>query len=327
MLGEPVGIGPQTTETRSVSHALNGVFTPLIQSLGQKMDNRELVIRLGPETRPEIYIENVKHDNGFTSKLGVLVDKFPSIYSFGDQEAVAPFTLSNPVVIKSTVGDYGTEWAKKFAFTGAVLVKVSVDPGSPINILEEAENANRTNRKLLDTYTQRHSRLDHVLYDEFVEIFKANMFGRELPKMGGSIVTFAEGVQTVVFVAGLLTHNKIEGYEDPTELLHALIEQGIFSDFSLRVPPAVTGILGRFGGVFTSNPVVRMPDGLLKLEHDLVAHFNLERSNFYADYNTGADKPLDRHGCPLGKKLDANDIAGVDMAARLFERVMQAQQQ
>ncbi len=320
MLGEAENMGHIPSGELSPSDELNAAFTQLIKALDTRINQAQWLSLLAQIDVP-CALEDAKPTNRFSR----LVGKFPEIYSFGDQAVSVPYILSNPVTIKAPIGQYGKEWAGQTAIAAATLIYSAIDIDSEVNVLQEVKGLNQSKRKLLDRYTHRKSGLSPIALDEVQARVSAIFSGdfHSQVKVDGAGITLAEGFQSVVFTSSALTMQEVSGYEGkPEKLLQDSVDQDLFSHISLIIPPQITAIMGKSCGSFKPPLVIPKTNGRLGINPIIIQHFNLERDGEYEDYATGATSKLDRPGCLLGRKLEDNDRAGVDMAARLFAQAV-----
>lgn len=285
-------------ETRP-SDTLNEAFTPLVEAFDRKirqtkwLDNPS-VIRYTP-TRTFIPFSN--YDNQLP-----IFTKAPS--------ALANYRIVN---FKAPIGDYHEEWANQLLTAANTLAHEAFDPKSNINIFPETRKVNRTFRRPLERYTFRGSALR----------FSRKSWDGSLRK--GPQGTFLDAIQSVLYVAGLLTRYKVQGYEDnPERLLLQLAEEGLFSKLSLVIPPTVTASMGDLGITFTSPTITTQKNGELAIRKDILTDLVAFRRDRFRYTSAGGDL-LDRQGCPVGRKLKGHSQTGVDMLAKLFAKTVIAQ--
>ena len=278
-----------------ISDQLNFAFTDTIKIFRQKpMVNTEL----SDEPRmyiptPEIYnVEQINADQAIF--IG-----FPEIYCQPSKNSIY-IQMPSDIILNAPVGEYGEEWAKKLVFATSELRDKAKQHESPTNIISEMDELSRHRIQILS-----------------IDINQDTEINRNL----GTLGPFDEGIQSILFAAGILTAYKLPEYEDPLNFMQDLSEQGIFSKLALIIPSTVTARLGYHGWTLT-QPVVESINGKLKLSKRITDHYIREAKDAYAGISTSGSKILDRGGCPVARVLPGNSNSGVDMIATMLTSVI-----
>lgn len=238
--------------------------------------------------------------NSFTEKGQELLDMLPNIYNhsiFGREF----LKVADGINLAAPIGEYGIDFARRLISAAYTLRRAALDEQNSTNIIQETK----------------------ILERERVSIYQNANPNSEINDIG-SLAPFTEGVQSVLFAAGLLTDKKIKGFDDPIDLLDALTRQGIFSKFSLIIPSTITARMGNRGWTFTSPPIEHS-DRNLGISRMLVEHYTGEDREKYRDLATPASQLLDRRGCPVGRILPSYDVSAVDIEAQMLTSTMRQQ--
>lgn len=236
-----------------------------------------------------------------------LLDEFPEIYdhytagrtfikiSEGMGDDGFEYNLAAPI------GEYGEEFPRGLISAAYTLRTAALDPQSPTNIIHETANLVEERRTIYQNATPG---------------------GQEKPI--GPFTPFTQGIQSVLFTAGLFTARKIEDFDDPIDLMDELTQQKIFSKFGLIVPSTITAKMGDRGWLFTPTPVDQDYDKF-SISQILIEHYTGPDRGRYKDLSSGASQLLDRRGCPAARTLPQHDASSVDMTAQLLTYTMKKQ--
>ena len=85
-----------------------------------------------------------------------------------------------------------------------------------------------------------------------------------------------EGSRSTMEVIAVLTADKVSGYDDPDELLEAIVNQGIIEEFTRALPMGFLGPLV-FSGRFFPNLLLHSGDGKLALNPDIMAKIKIAK--------------------------------------------------
>lgn len=214
------------------------------------------------------------------------------------------------VRFNAPIGEYGDVWAQRLIAAGATLANDAISLSSPIHIRDKTLLLDIFHRRLLRTYTFRET---------------LRLFNKGWGKRYGSQYSFAEAMQSTLYTTGFLTAHKVRGYENnPEKLLMDLAKEGVFSQFSLIVPPTLTAVMGNRGNIFANPTVIADENGRLTLHPHITTKLVTMAKTEFKDLTTGA-RPLERRGCPLGRRGKGNKESGVDIVARLLAETVIAQ--
>lgn len=288
-----------------VSDQINEAFArPLITF-------RNRLEQIDPQTGQEIIIPRALLRlpvPQFKDELGQeLLDAFPDIYDH-NTEGRAFIKVSEGMGddgfeynLAAPIGEYGEELPRSLISAAYTLRAAALDPQSPTNIIDETA----------------------VLTEERRTIYESASPDGQSP-VTSSFTPFTQGIQSVLFSAGIFTAKKVDGFDDPFDLMDQLTEQKIFSKFGLIVPSTITARMGDRGWVFTPPPVDQEA-GKLAVSQILIEHYTGPDRERYKDLSSAASKLLDRRGCPAARTLPAYDASSVDMTAQLLTDTMRMQ--
>lgn len=286
---------------KNPSDKLNHTFTSLAQTFDRRIHKRNWLNN--PQIRPKKLLADSKHLQPF----------YGNYLSHQDIIRKAPDALSYDKLFtryNAPIGEYGEVWAQRLIAAAATLANNALSLESPIHIRDKTFFVNLFHRRLLRNYTFRET---------------PRLFNKDWGKRYGSQYSFAEAMQATLYAAGFLTAYKVKGYENnPEKLLMDLAKSGIFSQLSLTIPTNMTGGMGDQGNIFISPTVVIDNLAHLAIAPNIINRLTTMAKTEYKDVTTGA-KPLERRGCPVGRRKKGSTESGVDIFARLLAETVIAQ--
>lgn len=282
-------------EPLHTSEMLNKAFTVPIKAFHEKRMQQEAV----EENNYSLHIEKVSVPPFVESDQDFL-KQFPDIYNQNTEnmECLKAFDGMNLV---APIGEYGEDWARKLINATHTLRSEALEAHRSTNVISETDVLKDQRKQILETASHGNQSIDEL----------------------GTFSPFDEGVQSVLFAAGLLTAKKLNGYEDPQQLLQALTDQKIFSKLALVIPSTIAARLGNRGWTFT-DPLIEEENQKLSVSKKVINHFMQQRDN-YKQLSTSASQLLDKKGCPVARMLPENDSSGVDITAQLLTHAVAQQ--
>lgn len=206
------------------------------------------------------------------------------------------------------VGAYGEDWTRLLLTTGIALLIQAVDTQELSEIRLQSNNVSKRRRRLLIGHTFNNATPTHA---------------DSIPM--GAQETLVQGIESIVQTAAYLTMHKVEGYEDPAELLHDLIESNLMSQLALVISPFTTATLATSGSVFIEPTVIERKGsqrGKKKfIINDKIIKYFIEQRKDGSALTTGARPPKPR-GCPVARVLPGRDMSGIDMGAKLLDQAV-----
>jgi hypothetical protein len=238
-----------------------------------------------------------------------LLDEFPNIYDH-DTTGREFFKISEGMGddgfeynLAAPICEYGEDFPIGLISAAYTLRDAALNPQSPANIIDETAD----------------------LIEERRTIYQSAASDGKSP-ITSSFTPFTQGIQSVLFTAGIFTAKKVECFDDPIELMDELTKQKMFSKFGLIVPSTITARMGDRGWVFTPPPVDQEA-GKFALSQILIDHYTGPDRERYKDLSSAASKLLDRRGCPAARTLPEYDASSVDMTAQLVTDTMKMQRE
>ena len=284
------------------SEVLNAAFLPILKKLDSQIHTSGWLHH--PPIKPTGVLPEIKTEHPLIATYSSHSDLYVQI----------PERLAYPqllVSFKAPVGEYGEDWAKRLIVAATSLAYEAVNTHSRVNVRREMEKANMKYRRILQQYTFRKT---------------PDILRGKIGKQFGTQASLVEGFQSILYAAGILTAYKVPGYEDnPTQLLLDLAKDGVISHLSLAIPPTNTATMGNNGIVFSRPTLIRQNDNSLGIQKDVLRKLALLRSTGFKHSTTGAEKQLEKAGCPLGRKVRGEEESAVDIAARLLAETVIAQ--
>jgi len=189
--------------------------------------------------------QRVKSDPGFVQADNIVYAHDPELSPDGAN------VLNHPVV---AVGEYGEEFAKELVSVALAMNRKAEEVLSPI-----AEAATEQKADLLTMYTAR-----------------ANEEGASSKTTKDTV---NEGILSIMQVLAVLTSEKVEGYDDPHELVRALVSSGLVERFARYSPMGMVGPMA-LGGYHLPGSLEQDEDGLAFSEK-LSAYLKKERDAYF----------------------------------------------
>jgi hypothetical protein len=207
------------------------------------------------------------------------------------------------------VGAYGEDWTRRLLTTGIALLVQAADTQALSEIRQQSNKVSKRRGRLLIGHT----------------------FNNATPTDADSIPmgaqeTLVQGIESIVQTAAYLTMHKVEGYEDPAELLHDIVASNLISQLALVISPFTTATLATSGSVFL-DPTVIARKGTQRgkkkfILNDKIIKYFIEQRKDGSAITTGARPPTPR-GCPVARVLPGREISGIDMGAMLLDQAIQ----
>lgn len=263
---------------------------------------RDYMATLQPLTRKDI--ENAQHSRSFpTLHTGPRV---PAPWrQLKDFLLVTNPHLPEEQVMKHVVmpiGEYGETFARNLA-----LGVVAVQSRMQLCMQMQAEETARTHHDVLSIYTIRGAEAGK-------------------PSATSTLDTMHEGILSIAQVFTALTSEKVEGYDDPYDLISAVTEHGVVEDIARRMTAGIIGPTALKGCYFPGalEGDKMQPSLLFKrwlkegIRKDL-PHPPIRHTSEYAEAAEGRTSILAGKLCPV-----SNKGGGIRMQAEALIRVVRA---
>lgn len=160
--------------------------------------------------------------------------------------------------IAMPVGAYGKEFAETMSLATLFIIE-SVESAAP----DELHAATVEHRSVLRTHTARGAEQDGGANDR------------------STALTLQEGALSVMQTAALLTTDRVPGYDDPGQLLHDIVDQGLIEKVTRMVPLGLVGPLILNGNYFP-HPL-QAQDGTLTLSPEFTTWLHEAHTRYWQD--------------------------------------------
>lgn len=210
-----------------------------------------------------------------------------------------------PAYVAFPVGAYGEKFAKDLFQATQVLLKLSEELGGM------AEEIELEHEKLLSGTT---ARARHRGPD-----------GNFWPGSPGPMLSLQEGIVTFAQTLSQLTAERIEGYDDPYELLEDIIKEELPTKVGLFIPQGEMGPIA-VGARKIPGLIQRKDDGKPGLSRDVVKGFVQRRKKIMDKLHKQGRRGYGTlgHGCPVSRTGGGFEKSGNTMLGEAFLRVFKA---
>lgn len=165
-----------------------------------------------------------------------------------------------------------------------------------------------------------------VGHEDALRTFTARGAGAAEADADSTMAALHEGILSIAQTLAILTCEKVDGYEDPHELVRDIVDAGLVSRLARFSPMGFVGPMA-LSGRFIAGSLVRTEDGI-KFSDEFEQFLKQEKAAYMArlmvesEVEQGADQRLVYH--PLGKVCPVANIGGgIDKMSITFRDLLE----